>query len=55
LPYAVELATRGVAAAVAADPELALGVNTTAGAVTNPNVADALERPAVRLDDVLRP
>jgi alanine dehydrogenase len=55
LPYAVELATRGVADAVAADPELALGVNTTAGAVTNPNVAEALERPAVPLADVLRP
>jgi alanine dehydrogenase len=55
LPYAVELATRGVAEAVAADPELALGVNTTAGAVTNPNVAEALERPAVPLADVLRP
>jgi alanine dehydrogenase len=42
LPYAVELATRGPAAAVADDPALALGVNTAAGHVVNHAVADAL-------------
>ena len=42
LPYAVELATRGPSAAVAADPALALGVNTAAGRVTNAAVATAL-------------
>ena len=44
LPYAVELATRGVRAAVEADPALALGVNTLAGAVPNASVAHALDR-----------
>ena len=42
LPYALDLATRGPAAAVAADPALASGVNTAFGRVTNPAVADAL-------------
>jgi alanine dehydrogenase len=55
LPYAVELATLGVADAVAADPELALGVNTAAGMVTNPAVAEALARPATALADALTP
>lgn len=53
LPYAVELATRGVVAAVATDPELALGVNTHLGEVTNAVVAEALGRPATALTDVL--
>ncbi len=44
LPYAVALATRGVRDAVADDPEIALGVNTVDGAVTNAAVADALGR-----------
>jgi alanine dehydrogenase len=44
LPYAVELATRGVRAAVDADPALAIGVNTCAGAVPNAAVAAALGR-----------
>jgi alanine dehydrogenase len=47
LPYAVELATRGVRAAVETDPALALGVNTLAGQVPNPAVAHALGRDAV--------
>jgi alanine dehydrogenase len=42
LPYALDLATRGPVAAVAADPALASGVNTAFGKVTNPAVADAL-------------
>jgi alanine dehydrogenase len=50
LPYAVELATRGVRAAVETDPALALGVNTLAGQVPNPAVAEALGRDAVELE-----
>jgi alanine dehydrogenase len=55
LPYAVELATRGVAGALAADPGLGTGVNTVDGHVTNSAVADALGRPAVALADALAP
>jgi alanine dehydrogenase len=50
LPYAVELATRGVRAAVETDPALALGVNTLGGQVPNPAVAEALGRDAVELE-----
>jgi len=53
LPYAVELATQGVAEAVGSDPELAAGVNTAAGTVTNAAVAEALGRPATALSEVL--
>ncbi len=53
LPYARELATRGVAEATAADPELAFGVNTVGGSVTNAAVAAALDRPLVPLVDAL--
>jgi alanine dehydrogenase len=53
LPYVVALATLGVRAAVAADPELATGVNTAAGQVVNPTVAEALGRPDARLTDAL--
>ncbi|HEX6310506.1 MAG TPA: alanine dehydrogenase [Acidimicrobiia bacterium] len=53
LPYAIALATTGVAAAAAADPALALGVNTAAGAVTNRAVAQALGRPAAAVGEVL--
>jgi alanine dehydrogenase len=49
LPYVVELATRGVRAAATADPALAAGVNTIAGGVVNPRVAEALGRPATPL------
>ena len=42
LPYLRELATRGLDAAIAADPALARGVNTRDGAVTHPAVAEAL-------------
>jgi alanine dehydrogenase len=45
LPYQVELARLGPAAAIAADPALAAGCNTHAGAVTNATVADAIGRP----------
>jgi len=42
LPYAVELATRGVADALTADPALAAGANTVKGKIVNTAVADAL-------------
>src|SRR5439155_17316191 len=42
LPYAVALATNGVVDATGQDPELAKGVNTVDGAVTNAAVAEAL-------------
>src|SRR4029078_7788844 len=42
LPYAIALATRGVKDGVHADPELARGVNTVDGCVTNEAVATAL-------------
>jgi alanine dehydrogenase len=45
LPYVLEVAERGVAGAVAHDPALRAGVNTVAGEVTNPAVAEALTRP----------
>jgi alanine dehydrogenase len=44
LPYVVALATQGVADTTARDPELAKGVNTAGGTVTNPAVAEALGR-----------
>jgi alanine dehydrogenase len=53
LPYALALATLGVADAVAADEELALGVNTVAGSITNAAVAEALGRPLAALADAL--
>ena len=53
LPYAVEIANRGIKAAVAADPALALGVNTVAGQVTYAPVAEAHQLPTVALSEVL--
>ena len=53
LPYAQALATRGVADATAADPELARGVNTVGGEVTNDAVAGALDKPLRPLADAL--
>jgi alanine dehydrogenase len=52
LPYAVELATRELRAAAEADPALALGVNTFAGAVPNASVAEALDRTPVSLAEL---
>jgi alanine dehydrogenase len=52
LPYAVELATRGVRAAVDADAALAAGLNTLAGEVPNAAVAKALDRRTVALADL---
>ncbi len=54
LPYALALATMGVADAVRSDPELAMGVNTLDGRVMNAAVAAALGKPApVPLADAL--
>ncbi len=53
LPYLAELARLGVRAAVAADPALALGVNTAAGQVVNAAVAEALGRPLADVHAVL--
>jgi alanine dehydrogenase len=47
LSYVVALATRGVAGAVRDEPELAPGVNTANGLVTNPAVGTALGHDAV--------
>jgi alanine dehydrogenase len=54
LPYAVALATAGVDAAIDGDPELAGGVNTAGGNVTNTAVAEALGRPVTPVPDALR-
>ncbi len=53
LPYARELAAKGVARATSDDPELAMGVNTVGGAITNAAVADALGRTLTPLDAAL--
>jgi alanine dehydrogenase len=53
LPYAVEIANRGITAAVQADPALALGVNTAAGQVTYAPVAEAHGLASVPLSEVL--
>ncbi|MCU1430199.1 MAG: alanine dehydrogenase [Actinomycetia bacterium] len=53
LPYAVELATRGVREATQADAALALGVNTINGCVPNARVAEALGRAPTPLAECL--
>ena len=52
-PYAIALADQGVAAAVARDPGLALGVNVAAGKVTHAAVAEAVGEPHVSVDEAL--
>ncbi len=54
LPYAVELAGRGVVAAVRANPALAQGVNIWRGQVVHPAVAEALGEKPTPLDACLR-
>ena len=54
LPYLVELALRGPERAAAADPALAAGINTLAGHVVNPVVADALHLPAASATELWR-
>jgi alanine dehydrogenase len=53
LPYALALSTRGVSDAVRADPELARGVNTVDGNITNEAVAAALGQSATPLAETL--
>ncbi|MGZ4737530.1 MAG: alanine dehydrogenase [Acidimicrobiia bacterium] len=53
LPYALTLAVHGVAPASTADPALCNGINTVAGAVTHPIVAEALGRPYVPVEVAL--
>jgi alanine dehydrogenase len=53
LPYVAELSRLGVRGAVAHDAALALGVNTAAGSIVNPAVAEALGHPLVALDTAL--
>jgi alanine dehydrogenase len=53
LPYAVEIAERGIRAAAQADPALALGINTVAGKITYAPVAEAHGVPSVALAEVL--
>ena len=52
-PYVMAIAAQGAAAAVAADPALALGVNTWGGAVTNVGVADAHGLTAASLAEMM--
>ncbi|HJS27704.1 MAG TPA: alanine dehydrogenase [Actinomycetota bacterium] len=52
LPYALEIANEGLAAAVRNDPALALGVNVAAGAIANEGVAEAHGLPFTRLAEV---
>jgi alanine dehydrogenase len=47
LPYAVEIANRGIKAAAEKDPALALGINTVGGQLTNAPVAEAHGLPSV--------
>jgi alanine dehydrogenase len=53
LPYLAELARLGVHDAVLADAPLASGMNTLRGQVVNAAVAEALDRPAADLGDLL--
>jgi alanine dehydrogenase len=49
LPYALELASKGLAAAVRENPALAKGVNVCRGKVVHPVVAEALGEAAAPL------
>ena len=53
LPYAIEIANRGLAAAAAADPALALGVNTVSGQLVYAPVGEAHGLPVASLAEVL--
>ena len=53
LPYVVEIANQGWRAALAADPAFALGLNTYAGALTCPPVAEAHGLPSKPVSEVL--
>ena len=53
LPYAVEIANRGLTSAVEADPALALGVNTVDGHLVYAPVGEAHDLPVTPLSEVL--
>lgn len=53
LPYVLELANLGLVKSVSRDPSLAKGVNTLAGNVTHPAVADAFGLPYRPLQELL--
>jgi alanine dehydrogenase len=53
LPYVLDIAGKGLEAAVREDAALALGVNALAGALTNEGVAEAHGLPHRRLRDVV--
>src|SRR2546422_8858143 len=53
LPYALELATRGVAAATRANPALAKGINVARGRIVHPAVAASLGEAPAPLESVL--
>jgi alanine dehydrogenase len=52
-PYAVQISNLGLEEAIRADPDLALGVNTYGGHVTNAGVARAHGMPFVPLDELV--
>lgn len=52
LPYALEIATRGLHEASCSDPALALGINTLAGEVTNEAVGTALGHDLTPLEEL---
>ena len=53
LPYVLDVAAKGLEAAVRADPALAPGVNVYGGSVTNEGVAEAHQLPYVPLADLV--
>ena len=53
LPYALRLADKGWRGALQADPALALGLNTHAGAVTYPAVAEAFGMPCTPIAEAI--
>lgn len=53
LPYALEIANRGLREAVETRPELAGGINTVAGQLTNEGVANAFGREFARAEQLL--
>jgi alanine dehydrogenase len=50
--FVMQLASKGFEAAVAADPALALGVNVHKGAITHPQVAEAVNLPYTALASI---
>jgi alanine dehydrogenase len=55
LPYVLELAQHGVAAAIARDPGLRSGVNVAGGRVTHPAVAQAVGMEFTPVEEALAP